>query len=61
MAGSDPVFVVWVYARDGMEHLGTNTDICQAGVQFLFNRHRRPGLVGPRGVLAMAVVYVANG
>lgn len=61
MAGTDPVFVVWVHARNGMEHLGTNTDICQAGVQFFLDRHRSSGPVGARWLLALAVVYVANG
>lgn len=61
MAGSDPVFAVGVHARDGMEHLGSNTDLCKRGVQFLVHRYRRSGPVGSSGLLPMAVVYVAYG
>ena len=61
MAGPDPVFVVGVYARNGMEHLGPDTDLCEAGVQFLIHGHCRSGIVGSRGLLSLAVICVANG
>lgn len=61
MAGSDPVFAVGVYARAGMEHLGSNTDLCKTGVQFLVYGYRRTSPVGSSWLLPMAVVYVAHG